>query len=224
VPLSGFFVTGTDTGVGKTFVTAALARALTGAGKRVAAIKPAESGCRRLEDGSLRAEDAEIIAAAAGGWQRPDQQCLYRLAAPLAPGVAADFEGRTLSLGEMADFVRGVAADAEIALVEGAGGWLVPLSGRQTIADLAVALALPVVVAARATLGTINHSLLTVESVRARGLSVAAVVLSVRPEDDLCAARSNQAEIARHADCSAWLLSASSWEPALGSPPFHVER
>jgi dethiobiotin synthetase len=224
VPLTGFFVTGTDTGVGKTHVTSVLARALVRSGSRVAAIKPAESGCIRGGDGELRAEDAETIAAAAGGWQRRDQQCLYRLSAALAPGVAAELEGLSLSLTGMTAFVREVAEEAEIALVEGAGGWLVPLAGRFMIADLAAGLGLPVVVVARGTLGTINHSLLTVQAVRARGLAVAAVVLSIRPEEDLAAAELNRTEISRHGDVPAWLLSSAGWWPELGVPPFHVER
>jgi dethiobiotin synthetase len=224
VPLSGYFVTGTDTGVGKTFVTASLARELTLRGLRVAALKPAESGCQPGADGALRAEDAEAIAAAAGGWQRRDQQCLYRLRAALAPGVAAELESQSLSLEAMVDFVGEVAAAADVAVVEGAGGWLVPLAGSLMIADFAAALALPVVVVARGTLGTINHSLLTVESVRARGLTVAGVVLSVRPNEDRAAAERNRAEIARHAAVPVWILAAAGWAPALGSPALHVER
>jgi dethiobiotin synthetase len=224
MPLTGYFVTGTDTGVGKTFVTAALARELSRGGRRVAAIKPAESGCLRDDDGELRAEDAEAIAAAAGGWQGADQRCLYKLSAPLAPGVAAELEGRPLSLESMVDFVGRVAGAADVAVVEGAGGWLVPLVGRLMIADLAVALALPVVVVARGTLGTINHSLLAVESVRARGLPVAAVVFSVRGDEDAIAVERNRDQVARHGSVPVWTLSAAGWSPDLGSPPFHVER
>jgi dethiobiotin synthetase len=222
VPLTGLFVTGTDTGVGKTFVTSALARYLVAEGRRVAAIKPAESGCRPAP-GGLWAEDAETIAAAAGDWQGPNERCLYRFEAPLAPGVAAELEGRPLVLEEAAAFVRRVGARAELALVEGAGGWLVPLGGGQTIADLAVALSLPVLVVARGTLGTINHSLLTVQSIRSRGLVVAGVVLSVVSPTDLPAAHANRREIERHGGVPVWILSSGGWDPE-PSALFHVER
>jgi dethiobiotin synthetase len=222
VPLTGLFVTGTDTGVGKTFVTSALARRLAAGGRRVAAIKPAESGCRRGPDG-LWAEDAETIAAAAGDWQGSEERCLYRFEAALAPGVAAELEGRVLALEDAVAFVRRVAARASVALVEGAGGWLVPLGGGQTIADLAVALSLPVLVVARGTLGTINHSLLTVQAIRARGLAVAGVVLSVRPTDDLAAAHANRREIERHSAVPVWVFSAAGWDPE-PTALFHVER
>jgi dethiobiotin synthetase len=222
VPLTGLFVTGTDTGVGKTFVTSALARYLVAGGRRVAAIKPAESGCRPVADG-LWADDAETIAAAAGDWQGPDERCLYRFEAPLAPGVAAELEGRPLVVEEAVGFVRRVAAGAELVLVEGAGGWLVPLGGGQTIADLAVALSLPVLVVARGTLGTINHSLLTVQAIRSRGLPVAGVVLSVVSPTDLAAAHANRREIQRHGGVPVWILGSGGWDPEPGAL-FHVER
>jgi dethiobiotin synthetase len=212
VPLTGLFVTGTDTGVAKTFVTSALARYLVASGRRVAAIKPAESGCRQWHEG-LWAEDAETIATAAGDWQGRDERCLFRFETALAPGVAAELEGRPLVLEDAVAFVRRVSTRAELALVEGAGGWLVPLGGGQTIADLAVALGLPVVVVARGTLGTINHSLLTVQAVRSRGLPVAGVVLSVHPAEDLAAAQLNRREIERHGAVRVWVFAEAGWSP-----------
>lgn len=219
--MRGFFVTGTDTGVGKTFVTRALARGLSAGGSRVAAIKPMESGCRTV-DGALWADDAEMIAAAAGGWQ--PAQCLYRFAEPVAPGVAAEREGVEISLEQVAAFVGESSAGADVALVEGAGGWLVPLGGGRTMETLAIRLGLDVVVVARAGLGTINHTLLTVRAVEATGLSVAAVVMSCRPEDDLGAARSNRDEIERHWRNGVWLLSGDAWWPEPPRAVFHVER
>lgn len=222
MPLTGLFVTGTDTGVGKTFVTCALAQFLVASGRRVAAIKPAESGCRPGPDG-LWAEDAEAIATAAGGWQARDARCLYRYQAPLAPGVAAELEGRPLNMEEAAAFVRRVASPADVALVEGAGGWLVPLGGGRTIADLSALLELPVLVVARGTLGTINHSLLTVQAVRSRGLAVAGVVLSVTPGEDRAAAEANRREIERHGSVAVWTLGPTGWDPSPAGL-FHVER
>jgi dethiobiotin synthetase len=195
--VKGLFVTGTDTGVGKTFVTAALASRLSGRGWRVAAVKPAESGCE-LGPGGLVAADAETIAVAAGDWQATTARCLYRMRAGVAPGVAARSEGVAIDLVECVAFVKAVAAQAEVVLVEGAGGWRVPLDGHGlTIADLARRIGLPVLIVARAGLGTINHAVLTAEAIHRDGCELAAVVLSVRPGEDLAMAMSNADEIAR---------------------------
>ncbi len=195
--MKGLFVTGTDTGVGKTFVTAALAARSTARGWRVAAVKPAESGCEVGPSG-LIAADADIIAEAAGGWQDAASRCLYRLRAAVAPGVAARREGITIDLDECVGFVKAIAAHAELVLVEGAGGWRVPLDGGdQTIADLARRLGLPVVIVARAGLGTINHAVLTAEAVAHDDCELGAVVMSIRPGEDLAFAMSNAEEIAR---------------------------
>jgi dethiobiotin synthetase len=191
--VKGLFITGTDTGVGKTFVTRALAARLHARGWRVAAVKPAESGCA---EGI--ATDAEAIAVAAGDWQAPEARCLYRLREPVAPGVAARREGVDVTIDGCAAFARAVAEQAELVLVEGAGGWCVPLDpGYGTISDLAKEIDLPVLVVARATLGTINHAVLTAEAVASDGCTVAAIVLSVRPEDDVAMATSNAEEISR---------------------------
>jgi dethiobiotin synthetase len=228
----GWFVTGTDTGVGKTFVTAALARELSGAGYRVAAIKPAESGCPRVDqdgvEGVLRADDAETIASAAGGWQAPEERCLYKFEEAVAPGVAAERVGVDIDLLAIQTLVQRVAAKADLALVEGAGGWLVPLGGGKTIADLAWVLRLPVVIVARGGLGTINHSLLTVDAVARRGLEVTGVVLSARPDEGLDAVRSNRDEIVRHWGAGGvgrvWIRCGDTWVDESPIPLFHVER
>jgi len=195
--VKGLFVTGTDTGVGKTFITSALASRLHQRSWKVAAVKPAESGCEIGPDG-LIAADAESIAHAAGDWQDPSARCRYKLRAAVAPGVAARREQVEIDLDECVAFVKTIAERAEIVLVEGAGGWRVPLDGKtQTIADLAKRIDLPVLVVARATLGTINHTLLTAEAVTRDGCELAGVVMSVRPDDDLAAAMSNAEEIER---------------------------
>jgi dethiobiotin synthetase len=195
--VKGLFVTGTDTGVGKTFVTQALAKRLRARGWKVAAVKPAESGCEEGPNG-LIAADAHAIAEAAGGWQAATARCRYKLRAAVAPGVAARREQVSIDLDECVSFVKSVAATSELILVEGAGGWRVPLAGdRETIADLAKRIGLPVVIVARATLGTINHSVLSAEAVTRDGCEVASIILSVRPEDDMAAAVSNAEEIAR---------------------------
>ena len=166
--LNGYFVTGTDTGVGKTRVTSALAAQLRERGRHVIAAKPIESG---------GGDDAESIARAAGH----PPICLYRFAPPIAPGVAAETEGRTIDFDAIA---RALAEHPhDIMLVEGAGGLLCPLGGTRTMAELAAHLRLPLLLVARAGLGTINHTLLTVAEARRRGLEVAGVILSeVSPE------------------------------------------
>ncbi|MCE9577848.1 MAG: dethiobiotin synthase [Deltaproteobacteria bacterium] len=191
----GAFITGTDTDVGKTHITCALAAELARE-KRVAAVKPVESGCTE-GPGGLVASDAEKIAAAAGGWQSADGRCLYRFAAPLAPAVAARLVRRSVDIAECVGFVKAVAAEADLVLVEGAGGWRVPLTDEETIADLARRLGLPVLIVGRAGLGTINHTVLTAEAVARDGCELLGVVLSVRPGDSLSAAMSNADEIAR---------------------------
>jgi dethiobiotin synthetase len=162
--VNGYFVTATDTGVGKTVVTAALASLLRARGRDVAVLKPVQSGA--LADDP--AGDAALLGA----------ECVYSFAAPLAPLVAARAEGVTIELGPILARAQQLAAEHELLLVEGAGGLLVPLAPTLDIADLAAALGLPLIVVARAGLGTVNHTLLTIEAARARGLDVVGVVLN----------------------------------------------
>jgi dethiobiotin synthetase len=178
--MRGLFVTGTDTGVGKTEVSCALVAEARAGGLDLAAMKPAESGVAPGQP-----SDSERLRAAAGGGDDPALVCPYRLAAPLAPAVAARLAGVEVRLEVILDAARALQARHAALLVEGAGGLLVPLTARHTFADLAVALGLPVLVVARAGLGTVNHTALTVEALRARGLAVAGVVLNrTGPADD----------------------------------------
>ncbi|HET7755515.1 MAG TPA: dethiobiotin synthase [Anaeromyxobacteraceae bacterium] len=172
-PARGLFVTGTDTGVGKTEVACGLLRAWRAAGRDVAAMKPAQSG---VEPGV--ATDAERLADAAATRDPVELVCPYSFAAPLAPAVAARVAGAEIDLGRILAAARELAGRHGSVLVEGAGGLLVPLTDRETYADLAVALAFPVLVVARTGLGTVNHTALTVEALRARGLAVAGIVLN----------------------------------------------
>ncbi len=187
-------MTGTDTGVGKTWVTAQLAAHWTAAGRRVAALKAAESGCE-LRDSGLHAADDDALFRAAGSWQ--PERCRYRFEPAVAPGVASDDLGTSIDFAVIDGQVDSLAALADVVLVEGAGGWLVPMGGDRTIEDLAVVLDLPVLVVGRAGLGTINHALLTVAAIRASERPVVAVALSVRPDDDLDLAERNAREIER---------------------------
>lgn len=187
----GFFVTGTGTGVGKTFVTAALASHARSLGRRVFAFKPIETGCDPL------GEDQELLAKAAGDWQQGELRGLYRFTRPLAPLAAAQAENRLVDLDQVERVFGHGFAQADLALVEGAGGWRVPITESEDMGSLALRLGLPVIVVGQAGLGTINHSLLTIEAVERDELRIAAVVLSCRPEDDLGFAKANAAEIQR---------------------------
>jgi len=190
--MRGLFVTGTDTGVGKTEVSCALVAEARAGGLDLAAMKPAESGV-----GPGEPSDSERLRAAAGGADDPALVCPYRFAAPLAPAVAARLAGVEVRLEVVLQAARALAARHAALLVEGAGGLLVPLTARETYADLAVALGLPVLVVARAGLGTVNHAALTVEALRARRLEVAGVILNrTGPVDDPSVPH-NAAEIER---------------------------
>jgi dethiobiotin synthetase len=169
----GLFVTGTDTGVGKTVVTCGLARALRAAGRDVGVLKPCETGV-----GPKGPEDAAALRRAAGVEDTIEEICPQPFALPAAPSVAAEVEGRAVDLERIRLASKVLAARHEILLVEGAGGWLVPLAPGFAMADLAAELCYPVLVVARASLGTINHTLLTVEAIERRGLALAGVVVN----------------------------------------------
>jgi dethiobiotin synthetase len=189
------FVTGTDTGVGKTFVTAALARRARAHGMKVFAFKPIETGCEAVRGRRVGA-DQELISAAAGDWQTGDERGVYRLLQPAAPLVAAQAEGVAIDMARLTAVASSVA-DADLLLVEGAGGWRVPITETEDMSSLAQRVGAEVVIVGRAGLGTINHTLLTIEAVERDGLSIAAVVLSRRPEDDRDFTLSNRDEIGR---------------------------
>jgi len=166
------FVTATDTGVGKTEVASALLSLLADAGSSPAPFKPYESGCTRLS----RPADALALRAAARSTDSLDMVCVHRFRAPLAPGVAAARTGRVPDFQAVLGAYRSFG-DRPL-VVEGAGGLLVPLDPRHDVVDLIEALELPVVVVARAGLGTLNHTGLSLELLGSRGIPVKAVVLS----------------------------------------------
>lgn len=192
--MKGYFITGTDTGVGKTFVASALARRSRALGHRVFAFKPIESGCEVLDNRRI-GSDQERLALAAGDWQQGDLRGVYKFQLPAAPLVAAEAEGATVDLGLVAKTFAAGAGQADRVLVEGAGGWRVPLTRSEDTGALARLIGLPLIVVARATLGTINHSLLTLEAIERDGLSVALLVLSRHPGDDPEFAQNNADQI-----------------------------
>ena len=171
--MAGLFVTGTDTDVGKTFVSCALARGLRERGVDVGVMKPVETGVP--DAGPL---DARALREAAGVDDPIELVCPLRFEMPAAPEAAARAEGVGVSLESIDAAYGTLRARHEMLLVEGAGGLLVPFDAKTTMADLALRLELPVLLVARTALGTINHTLLSLEACAARGLEVVGVVLS----------------------------------------------
>ncbi|HJQ83280.1 MAG TPA: dethiobiotin synthase [Candidatus Binatia bacterium] len=189
--MAALFVTGTDTGVGKTFVACALATALRARGRRVAVMKPVETGVE------TEPEDALRLRAAAEDPAPLDAICPIRLRAPLAPAVAARLEGVTIDVDALVARIRRRTAERDVLVVEGAGGLLVPVAGRVTFLDLAARAGLPVLVVAANRLGAINHCALTVRVARAADLAVRGFVLSrPAPATDVSAATNAEAIVA----------------------------
>ncbi len=171
--VSGFFVTGTDTGVGKTVVACALVRALRREGLRVGVMKPVETGVGH--DGPA---DALALRRAAGVDDPLECICPQQFALPAAPTVAAAAEGRDVDLDSVRSAFAALAARYPMLVVEGAGGLLVPAAKGTCMGDLAAELRLPLLIVTRAALGTINHTLLTLEAAERRDLPLAGVVIS----------------------------------------------
>jgi dethiobiotin synthetase len=167
------FVTGTDTEVGKTIVAAALARTLAAEGKRVHVFKPCVTG---LEEAGEK--DHELLRRASGSDQSDAEIAPYRYQPPASPHLAAAIAGEEIDPGRLRAVAAAAADGADALVCEGVGGLLVPLAPRYLVRDLAADLGHPLVIAARPGLGTINHTLLTIEAARAAGLAVAAVVLT----------------------------------------------
>ena len=199
--LPGLLVTGTDTGIGKTWVSARITRALVKSGHKVAAIKPVATGYNP-DQTSADPTDGEILARELGHdvpmqWVNP-----IRFRAPLAPPVAARQEGFTLTIGFILEKLQQSldhwASTAEIVIIEGVGGFLCPLSEHKTVADLAIELDFPLIIVARRGLGTLNHTLLTVEAAHRRGLRIAGIVLNgSTPTEDLLAEETNTIELSQ---------------------------
>ena len=190
--MRGCFVTGTDTGAGKTVLAAAIAAALRRGGERVAAFKAVVTGLDEPDD--VWPADHVLLAAVTG--TQPQDVCATTFGPAVSPHLAAQLAGVELSLDALVSAARAAAQRADVLVVEGVGGLLVPFNALHCVRDLAVELGLPVVVAARPGLGTINHSLLTIEAARAAGLDVRAVVLTPWPEKPTLMQRSNRDTIA----------------------------
>ena len=173
----GVFISGTDTGVGKTIVAAAIALSLRKAGLRVAVLKPVTSGAI-LSDGRLVSEDAELLRWASACTASDRDIAPYLLREPLAPSVSAACEGVIIELFLIREAFERLSASHDFIIVEGAGGLLVPLAKNLLVADLVEDLSLPLLIVARPNLGTVNHTLMTCECARSRGIEVLGVVIN----------------------------------------------
>ena len=202
--MNGYFITGTDTDVGKTCVTAALLRAFLDADHQALAIKPVQSGCLESTHG-LRAEDVEVYArfSAPHFPNGYPEACCRKYIPACSPHLAAEMAGESVNMDALANEVRKLATSQELVLVEGAGGAAVPLGNGQTMLNLMQQLDLPVIIVADNKLGVINHALMTIEMVRGHGLTVAGVVMtntSAPTTDDEHLRRNNVETIASWGD------------------------
>lgn len=222
----GIFITATDTGVGKTFVGAGLARALKAQGVNVGVMKPIASGGRPLDKlgagtaGGLVSDDALQLAEAIGSPDEPSLVNPVCFEAPLAPLVAARLEGKRVDLGLVWRAYETLAARHDFLVVEGVGGLLVPLDEGATVLDLILMFRLPALVVTRPTLGTINHTLLTVRYARAHGVAVLGLVVNAaRPVEESLAVETNPAILEEWA--RAPILANFPHDPDRGA---HVEQ
>lgn len=188
---SGIFITGTDTGVGKTFVAATLAAYLRDAGYRVGVMKPAETGCEE-RNGKLVPADAFRLKDASGCAEPIERICPYRLSEPLAPSIAAERAGVKIDINHLMAVYAEISAEHDVTLVEGAGGLMVPLLPSYTYADFARVFKLPLLVIAANRLGVINHLLLTLEHASCKGLRTLGYVLNRISNETSLAAETNR--------------------------------
>src|SRR5262245_5665955 len=205
---SGIFITGTDTGVGKTFFATLLAAYLRDAGYRVGVMKPAETGCAE-KDGKLIPADAIRLKTASGCTEPIEKICPYRLPEPLAPSIAAQRAGVKIDIDHLLVVYQEINSRHDVTLVEGAGGMMVPLLPSYTYADFARVAKLPIIVIAANRLGVINHLLLTLEHAACGGLSVLGYVLNRISAESSPAAETNRE-----------VLLGMTGVPCLGEMPF----
>jgi dethiobiotin synthetase len=191
----GVFITGTDTEVGKTVVAAAVCAALAERGLKVAAFKPVVTGTDEEPDDWPR--DHELLARVATVRQAPSDVTPLSFGPAVSPHLAAEMAGASIEPHELAAAARQAGDRADVLVCEGVGGLLVPLTPGYLVRDLAVELDLPLVIAARPGLGTINHTLLTIEAARAVGLDVAGVVMTPWPDEPDRMTESNRDTIER---------------------------
>jgi dethiobiotin synthetase len=231
---AGVFVAGTGTEVGKTVVAAAIAHTLASEGKRVAVFKPAITGLEELPaDGPISGDigrfsahrplaDHELLRLAAGSTQSDEEVAPYRYGPPASPHLAAALAGEAIKPERLRAAARAAAVGADAIVCEGVGGLLVPLALGYLVRDLAADLGYPLAIAASPGLGTINHTLLTLEAARAAGLEVAAVVLTPWPTKPSEIERSNRETIASLGDVEVQTLPPLDLSDPPAWPPLQV--
>jgi len=192
--MRGLFITGTDTGAGKSILTASLLAAISDAGERVIAYKPVLTGLDETVEPGAWPADHELLALASG--TSAQQVAPLRFGPAVSPHLAAEIAGVRIDITDLVGRARSMAAAGTL-LVEGVGGLLVPLAPDSSVRDLAARIGLPVIIAARPGLGTINHCLLTVESARHAGLDVRAIVMTPWPFEPSAMERSNRDSVER---------------------------
>ena len=202
------FITGTDTGVGKTFFSCGLARWLRSHGYSVGVMKPVETGCL-ARDGALYPEDAWRLKEASDCAETIEIICPYGLPEPLAPSIAAERAGVKIDVDHLLDVFVKIKESHDITLVEGAGGLMVPLVASYTFADFACVAKLPAIVVAANKLGAVNHLLLSLEHASCKGLSLLGYILNGTSHDVSLAAQTNRE-----------VLLGLTGVPCLGELPF----
>ncbi len=206
---AGLFVTGTDTGVGKTLIAGAIAKILVDKGHRVGVFKPIATGCERSWDGFVGG-DSWFLARCANSNLSLSTITPLGYRTPAAPIVSAARESRPIDFDRIAAAYKEICMDSDIVIVEGIGGVRVPLTDQFDLMDLAVEFALPVVIVSRPTLGTINHTLMTIDCVRAAKLKIAGIIVN-----GYNAAESTVAE-----DTAPEIIAQHSGEEVLAVVPF----
>ena len=181
----GVFVTGTDTGVGKTWIAAGLLLALRARGLRVAGMKPVSCGCETGADGARHADALLLRSCSSDPALAYEAVNPYAFSSPVAPHLAAAATGVKIDTARIRDAFARLTRQADCVVVEGAGGWLVPLDGERTMADLARTLELPVVLVVGMRLGCLNHALLSAAAIRGAGLTLAGWVANTIDPDML---------------------------------------
>ncbi len=181
--MKGIFITGTDTGVGKSLFTAGLTSLLRENGLNCVAIKPVETGCK-MKQGELVPEDGIFLRNASGKILDLDDTTPFRFSMPAAPYRAAAMQDSRLRLSDIVEHVRAIQNNHDLVIVEGAGGLLVPIDEKKTMVDLIIELGFPVFLVARTRLGTINHTLLSLEALEGRNIDVLGVILSKLQVDE----------------------------------------
>lgn len=209
----GYFITGTDTGVGKTLVSAALLHAFAAQGLRVVGMKPVAAGCE-WRDGEPYWEDVAQLQAASNVDVPLALRNPYRFDPPIAPHIAASLAGTRIELAVIHRGYTDLQNHADSIIVEGAGGFYVPLNESDTMADLAQQLALPVILVVGMRLGCINHALLTVQAILNQGLVLAGWVAN-QLDPDMLVREENLATLQHH--IAAPLLGILPFQPGVGS-------